>query len=249
MAGAATGFLYSLIGGGDRLSNLEPGGVGTGRISDGLTRTGILVADWPPNRTALPANSGLWPNVIRFVLANSEPVPAGEFFTAPLYHQSGPSAAGEVQFRIFLDSDFNPSNGNEIEIDQDLFPNTGTNGVALVTLDLHVNPATVAPGTYAIFAQAIDGARTRYLYAPEALTITPSLQPPVVDASSLARVGATLRFNVLAFPGQNVTVLATTDFIDWVPLQTHTFTGTVWKFIDADAGKFTRRFYRAALTP
>ena len=154
-----------------------------------------------------------------------------------------------MQFRIFLDVDFNPTNGNEIEIDQGLLPNTGTNAVALAPLDLQVNPATVAPATYAICGQVIAGARTRYLYAPETLVITPSLQQPTVDASSLARVGGTLRFNVLAFPGQNVTVLATTDLLNWAPVQTHTFTGTIWEFIDADAGKFTRRFYHAVLEP
>ena len=73
-------------------------------------------------------------------------------------------------------------------------------------------------------------------------------QPWKVDASSLARVDWTLRFNVLAFPGQNVTVLATTDLLNWAPVQTHIFTGNRLG-IYADAGKFTRRLYRAVLTP
>ncbi len=131
MAGAATGFFYSLIGGGDRLSNI---------ISDGFNKNWDFGGGLAPNRTALSVNSGLWPNVIRFFLADSEPVPAGETFTAPLYYQSGPSAAGEVQFRIFLDADFNPTNGNEIEIDQGLLPNTGTNAVALAHARLASEP-------------------------------------------------------------------------------------------------------------
>src|SRR5881275_1224663 len=38
MSGAGAGFLYSLIGGGDRLSNIEPAGTGNGRINDGFNR-------------------------------------------------------------------------------------------------------------------------------------------------------------------------------------------------------------------
>ena len=30
---------------------------------------------------------------------------------------------------------------------------------------------------------------------------------------------------------------------------TDAFTGTIWEFVDADAGNFARRFYRAILTP
>ena len=242
-------FRYSLIGGGDRLSNLEPAGVGNGRISDGFNRNWDLGGGVAANRTALSANSGLWPNVIRFTLAESVPVPAGGSFTAPLYFQSGTNAAGNVELRILLDPDFNPYNGNEITIDQRLLPNTGTTAVAFTLLEANVNPVTVMPGTYTVWARLSDGVRTRHLSAPQRLVITPSQQPPAIDGSSLTLSGGSMRFNVLAFPGQNITILASTDFFVWVPLQTHTFTGTVWEFVDADAGTFTRRFYRAVLTP
>ena len=155
-----------------------------------------------------------------------------------------------MQFRIFLDVDFNPTNGNEIEIDQGLLPNTGTNVVALAPLDLQVNPATVAPGTYAICGQVIAGALTRYLYASDALVITPSLQQPAVDASSLARVGGTLRFNVLAFPGQNVTVLATTDLNQLGPGSDTHLHGNHLGICRCGRRQIPAlRFYRAVLTP
>ena len=249
MAGAANGFRYSLLGGGDRLSNLEPAGVGNGHISDGFNRNWDLGGGVAANRTALSANSGLWPNVIRFTLANSAPVPAGESFTAPLYYQSGMTAAGNVELRILLDPDFNPYNGNEITIDQRLLANTGTAAVVPTLLEANVNPATVTPGTYNVWARLSDGMHTRHLSAPQRLVVTPSQQPPAIDGGSLTRNGGGMHFNVLAFPGQRITILASTDFFNWIPIQTHTFTGTVWEFVDTDAGTFTRRFYRAVLAP
>jgi hypothetical protein len=58
-----------------------------------------------------------------------------------------------------------------------------------------------------------------------------------------------LHLNVHGFVGQEIVIEATTDLRTWVPIQSHTFTAQVWKFIDADAGNFARRFYRAVLVP
>ncbi len=247
--GAATGFRYSLIGGGDRLSQAEPAGVGDGRISDGFNGFWDLGGGFAPNRTALTSNSGLWPNVIRVALTHGAPVPAGEPFMASLYYQSGATTANTVELRVLLDPDFNPYNGNEIEIDRRSLPNTGTSGVAFTALEAGANPATVPPGVYALCTSLSDGTRTRYHYAPSSITITPSLQAPAIDADSLTRPNAAMRFNVLGFPGQNVTIMATTDFVSWTPVGTHLFTSTVWEFTDAEAGQFSRRFYRAELAP
>lgn len=249
MAGTAAGFLYSLIGGGDRLSNVEPAGVGNGKISDGFNKNWDLGGGVAANRTALPANAGLWPNAIRFALGNTHTIPAGESFETTLSHQAGASAAGDVGLEIFLDADFNPYNGNEIAVKQQTLAKTGTSAVSLSTLSATVDAAAVAPGSYAVFARLNDGVRTRYLYASQRLMVTPSLQAPSVDSGSLALSGGVLRFNVHAFPGQKVTVMASSDLVGWDPLQTHTFTGTVWAFMDADAGNFARRFYRTVLAP
>lgn len=105
----------------------------------------------------------------------------------------------------------------------------------------------MAPGSYAVCARISDGTRTRYQYLGERLVITP---PPGIDPQSLAWIGgSTLRFNVHASPGQTVAVLASTDLLVWATLETHTFTGTVWEFTDADAGTLSKRFYKAALVP
>ncbi|MGI9172158.1 MAG: hypothetical protein ACR2F0_02470 [Chthoniobacterales bacterium] len=249
MSGANAGYLYSLLGGGDRSSNIEPAGVGNGRINDGFNKNWDLGGGVAANRTALTTNSCAWPNPIRFDLDQAAAVPAGQSFSATLYSQSGATAAGTVELRTFLDPDFNPYNGNEIEIDQRLLANTGTSAVALDTVMVSVNPATVAPGRYAVCARLYDGSHTRYLYAPELLNLTPSLQPPAINTASLARDANGLHFTVIGFPGQQVTVQATTDFATWTPLQTHTFTGTTWDFVDPNAGQYSKRFYRAVLAP
>ena len=249
MSGAAAGFFYSLIGGGDRLSNLEPAGAGNGRIKDGFNKNWDLGGGVAANRTALPANAGLWPNAIRFDLINMSTIPAGESFDVALYHQEGASGAGEIELGIFLDADFNPYNGNEIEVDQETLSRTGTSVVSLNTVNAPLDAASVAPGSYAVCARLNDGVRTRYLYAPEILVVTPSLLPPSINGASLTFSDGVMSFNVEAFPGQNVSIEASNDLVNWVLVQSHIFTGTTWEFVDADAGNFARRFYRAILTP
>ena len=249
MAGAEAGFRYSLIGGGNRLSNLEPGGAGTGRISDGFNKAWDLGAGLAANRTSLPANEGLWPNALLFKRANTNAVPSGQTFDVMLYHQAGASAAGQIGLEIFLDPDLNPYNGNEIGTNQWVLPQTGPGAIDANTLGVATAAATVPPGNYAVCARLTDGARTRHLYSPELLTITPSLPPPTIDGDTIAFSGGVMRFNVLAFPGQQVTVMASGDLVQWLPLQTQTFSGTVWAFEDASAGSTTRRFYKAVPAP
>ena len=247
MAGGAAGFFYSLIGGGDRLSTVEPGGTGTGHIIDGFNKNWDLGGGVGPNRTALPANAGLWPNAILFALDEPTTIPAGESFATTLYHQAGPSAVGNIDLTIFLDVDFNPYNGNEIEVDQQTLPRTGTGAVLFDMINATADATAVPPGSYAVCARLNDGVRTRYLYAPQVLIVTPSQQLPILD--SLALSGGVFHCDVHGFPGQQVTIQASSDLLTWVPLQTHLFTGAVWEFVDADAGNFSRRFYRAALVP
>lgn len=245
-SGGAAGFFYSLIGGGDRLSNLEPAGAGNGRIRDGFNKNWDLGGGVAPNRTALPTDAGLWPNAIRFALGNST-IHAGESFGSALYHQAGASTSGTIGLTILVDADFNPYNGNEIEVYSQTLSRTGTTAVFFNTLTATVNAAAVSPGSYSVCARLSDGARTRYLYAPQLLVVTPSLQPPWINAASLSLSKGIARFEVHAFPGQKVNVEATRDLVNWLPLQTHTFTGTIWQFTDAGAG--ATRFYRAVLAP
>ena len=106
------------------------------------------------------------------------------------------------------------------------------------------------PGTYAIGARISDGQRTRYLFTGETIVIAPSQQAPAIDAATLARTtDGSVHFNVLGRTGQMVAILSTTDFAEWNPIATHTFSGTNWTFVDMNAGTFTQRFYKAVLVP
>ena len=180
----------------------------------------------------------------RFNLVTAS-VAAGASFDSALYYQAGAGAAGQIGVQVFLDSDFNPYNGNEIMVADQTLPKTGTLVVSLATVTGTPNAALVAPGSYAVSARVSDGALARDLYAPELLTVTPSQQPPSID--SMMRTGGVMHFTVHGLPGQQVTVEASIDLASWTPLQTHVFTGTVWEFADADAGSFASRFYRARL--
>ncbi|HEY3662760.1 MAG TPA: hypothetical protein VGL24_06365, partial [Chthoniobacterales bacterium] len=137
--------------------------------------------------------------------------------------------------------------GNEIAVNDQTLAKTGTFVVSLQTPIAMINAATIAPGNYNVCARLADGALIRYLYAPTELAVTPSQQLPFIDTLSLH--SGVMTFNVHGFPGQIVTIQASTDLATWVPLQTYTFTGTVWLFTDTHAGEYPSRFYRAALGP
>ena len=170
-AGATTGFQFSLIGGGDRLRTSEPATI------DGFNKNWNLGGGLAANRTALPANSGLWPNPILFALSGPTTIHAGDSIAATLYHQDGASAAGNVDVRVFLDVDYNSYNGNETQLSQQTLPRTGTGAVSFNTLNATVDANTV-PGNYAVYTRVNDGSNTRYHYAPQVLVVTPALPTP-----------------------------------------------------------------------
>jgi hypothetical protein len=239
--GAGAGFLYSLIGGGNRLSNLEPAGAGNGKISDGFNRNWDLGSGLAANRSALPTNAGLWPNPIRLLAVDR----GMGSFDATLYYQAGVSAAGNISVDLLLDPDQNPYNGNEVEIGQSLLPRTGTNAVAAQTLN--ATNSMALPGSYNVCLRLTDSGRSRYLYAADKVIIPPATTPPWIDGDSLSRAGGVTRFDVHASVGQTVTVIASSDLATWTALQTQTFAGNVWSFADLNSRALTRRFYRVAL--
>ncbi len=248
--GAAAGHHYSLIGGGDRLSDLEPAGPGNGRISDGFNRIWDLGGGTSPgSRTALPVNSGQWPNLIRCALETTAPAAAGGVFDLSFYHQSGAAASGQVTLKVYLDADNNPWNGAGIEVDQRLLDNTGTAAVGFTSISVQTDPATVAPGDYAVCLEISDGTRRRFLYTPELLEVAPSEAPPVIDYASFTVTAAAASFDLIAYPGQTVRVRGSDNLVNWTTLETRTFDDEVWAFVDDDRPSFDQRFYKAELAP
>jgi len=250
MAGAAAGFLYSLIGGGDRLSNVEPGGTGTGRIIDGFNKNWDLGGGMAANRTALPANAGLWPNAIRFDLEEPTTIPAGGSFGATLYHQAGASATGTIDLGIFIDPDFNAYNGNETEVNQQMLSRTGTSAVSFNTLTATVNEA-VQPGSYAVYTRLNDGVRTRYLYAPQLLVVTPALPSPTPTPTPTPAPTPTPTLTPTPTPPPTVTISGTVSYCSNpvpgpVPNVTLTLTGDAGSSTLSDgSGNYTL----SSLTP
>jgi hypothetical protein len=248
-AGTNAGILYSLIGGGDRFSELEPSGAGNGRIIDGYNKVwdlGAGVAANPAtNRAALPFDNGAWPNLLRLDLATSNSITLGDPISLSFYYQFATSTAAVASVQFYLDPDVNPYNGNETAIYLTSFSGTGTNAVAHGAVNVTPNPLTMQPGLYSIFARITDGAGSRYLYAPEKVLLTSGREAPLLSNAEMQ--GGQFQFTVDGMPGQKVVVQASDDLAQWVPLATNTLSGTSFTFNDSDSGNHPGRFYRAVL--
>jgi hypothetical protein len=64
--------------------------------------------------------------------------------------------------------------------------------------------------------------------------------------ASTAHAAGQYALIVAGVPGYNYVVEASTDLVDWVPVQTNTAPFT---FVDANAGQFGQRFYRSVYSP
>lgn len=239
--GTNAGFLYSLIGGGDRSSSAEPAGAGKGRISDGYRD---LTIPFPTNRIALPTNNAAWPNVIRFNLDITN-TPVGMAIPFSLYHQSGSNQSASVQLELFLDADLNPYDTNEIQVLQMALAGTGTNSIAFTNGSFQPDPALVGPGNYRVFARISNGSHSRFLYAPGWLTLTASAVPPQLIA--LGVTNGQFYFLVSGHTNQRVAVEASVDLLSWTPIATNTLTAGSVQISDGTG--LPQRFYRAVLVP
>jgi hypothetical protein len=248
-AGTNTGFLYSFVGCGDRLSGVEPAGTGNGRIIDGFNKVwdlGAGVAANPAtNRTRLPADNGAWPNLDGLTLTDTNPVAIGDPIPLALYYQSRANTSAVANFQFYLDSDSNPRSGNEHTIFEGTVPSTGLSNVYYAALNLSLNLAATLPGTYSVFGSINDGTHTRYLYAPQRLILGPSRQPPVLTASGVQ--SNLFGFNVSVFPGQTVIFQVSTNLVQWISIQTNLLAGTRLGFADPDGASDPQSYYRVML--
>ena len=99
--------------------------------------------------------------------------------------------------------------------------------------------APTSPGIYSVTAS--DGhnwtsqAATLTVYATAAAKLSPATHASGQYALTVAGV-----------PGYKYVVQASTNLVNWVPMQTNTAPFT---FVDTNAGKFRQRYYRTVYTP
>lgn len=240
--GTNAGFHYSQLGGGNRLSLDAPAGSGSDQLALGYNQRWDLGAGVGPNRTALPNNGGNWPNIIKLGLAGTNSMTLGHSNAVTLYCQWAKPATSNATIRLYLDDDFNPWNGNERLVREATAVGTTANELGAGTVGFEVTAANAVPGVHSIFAKITGGGRTRYLYAPELLTVVPSAEAPTLAVARGA--GLQVVIGVSGVPGQRVVLQATSDFQIWQPLATNVLTSADWIYFDNLAGR-SQRFYRA----
>jgi len=247
-AGARAGYYLSRVGGGDRLASDQPDGPGTGRIRDGYNQRWDLGAGVSNNRTALPLNNGSYPNLLRINLSGTNLIAQGQSNAASFYYQWAKSANSNATVSLFLDDDFNPSNGNEHLVRQ--FPLSGTtsNNVGFVLTDMNIAGTNTTPGVHSLYASITGGGRTRYLYAPELVTVFSSFQAPRLAISRDNVNSLRVRVDVNGVAGQRVVLQSTTDFRTWQSLATNWLVTDRWSYFDTlSVSGAGRRFYRGTI--
>jgi hypothetical protein len=242
--GALAGFHYSRIGGGNRLATNRPAGAGTARVRDGFNQVWDLGAGVSSNRTLLPSNDGAWPNPIRFNLSGTNLFAFGQTNFATLYYQWGQPGISNATLTIHFDADFNPYNGNEHPILNASLPGTGPDNVNNTTATFVINGTNAPPGVHLLCAKLTAANRTRYLYAPEILTVFSSFQPPTLTVAQ--STNNQVHVDVHGLPGQRAVVQETFDLVNWQPVVTNWLTTNLWRLSRTPIPN-TQRFYRAAL--
>jgi hypothetical protein len=102
------------------------------------------------------------------------------------------------------------------------------------------------PGQYNLFAQLTAGSKTRYLYAPQKVTVLARTDPPRF-ASVSRTAGEPTRLAVDAQIGQTIVIQASADLGGWTSIATNVVTSTPLMVTDPAAN--AQRFYRALLVP
>ena len=243
--GARAGFLYSLIGGADRTSMDQPEGGGFAMIRDGYNQWWDLGAGVANNRTALPANNGAWPNVVKFNRATTNRVEQGEGMPVKFHYQWAQPNTSLATLRLYLDADLNPLNTNQTLLQEIIVPGTGADFINFSTTNLTLAVTNVAPGNYTVLATISGGNRTRHLYAPEAVEVIAPRQRPTLD---IVKLNATqYRIGVNGEAGQTVILQSSPDLQTWTALATNTLATTRWDFTNTPPDNLDARYYRGVL--
>jgi hypothetical protein len=242
--GTNTGFLYSLIGGGNRLSFEQPLGPGTRAIRDGYNQMWDLGAGTASNRVALATNNGSWPSLIKFNRTDTNKIAYGQALGMKLYYQWARPAASNAVVSFYLDDDQNPLNSNGKLIGQLTVPGA-SNGVNSATTAFAFNLTNATPGMHMLLGVMNAGGRTRYLYAPESVQVTASEQPPTLDITELTT--SQFRLEVHGQAGQTLVLQAAPDLVNWQSIATNTLSSNTWFLTNSQPSAVSRLFYRARL--
>ena len=243
--GARAGFIYSLIGGADRTSMDQPVGQGFAMIRDGYNQWWDLGAGVANNRTALPANNGAWPNVLKFNRTTTNRVEQGQGMPVRFYYQWAQPGTSLATLRIYLDADLNPLNTNQTLLQEIIVPGTGAGFISFSTTNLTLAASNAAPGVHTVLATITGGDRTRHLYAPETVEVIAPRQPPTLD---ITKLNATqFRIGVNGAAGQVVVLQSSTDLQTWTALATNTLAASRWNFTNTPPNNPSPRYYRGVL--
>jgi hypothetical protein len=242
--GTNAGFCYSLIGGSNRMTTVEPIGSGSPAIVEGYNQNWDLGAGMVnPNRTPLPSNNGTWANIIKFNVTGTNVVTIGDSINASLYYQYAGNSS--LIISVYLAHSFNPYNMNGTLAFQ-LHPSpTGAGSVSFYNNNLTLNTANISPGKYAVYSTITDGVHTRYLYAPEPVIIMPKGQAPLLTITTLQEEH--ILIGVAGVSGQTIVLQTSADLVKWVSLVTNTLASSNWTFTNTPAGSTTKSFYRGML--
>jgi hypothetical protein len=226
------------------LSTNRPAGGTTDAIRDGYNQYWDLGAGQSVNRTPLPANHGLWPNLIKLNRTGTNQLAYGQNGSVNITFQWARPATSNATVSLHLDDDFNPFNGNDRLLRQVTIPGTTSNNIGSGPITFTLASTNSTPGVHALYAKVTGGGRTRYLYAPETLAVVSSYQPPQLG---LVRVNSNqVRVDVTGLTGQRVALHSSTDLRNWQPLTTNWLTSSLWSYLDNTTGQ-PRKFYRAVL--
>jgi hypothetical protein len=245
-AGTNTGFIYTRLGGGDRLSTNQPNGANSSPIRDGFNRYYDLGGDaGPNNRTPVLSNSGEWPNPIRFELLSTNAVEHGDTATCQIYFQWAQPNTSTQSVQVLADPDQNPLNGNEVLLEEGFATGTTAAQVGQGTIAVDFDGAILPAGHYRLVIRMTAAGRTRLLYAPTLISLATSSQPVVLDIALSTNSSVVLGVNGVA--GQTVVLERSLDGAPWLPIATNTLTSARWERVEPSDTGSTTTLLRARL--